>query len=388
MKILVIIDSPFSQKNIYPRRFEKIMSYLVSKKCEVIVYCKFEVGLQREEIRDGIKIKRVFDKLLGTTEKIDFYLQAHIQLFNSIDKNFDIIYCVDTMTLPFGSMMKNMFGGKLVFDCYEYFPDYIEEKWYGENKKKFELTKLLLEYRGKYIKNADEIIVVSNEMSQQLKSDFELNKFPNTIYNSDFNINRNKNIGSLKEEFNLINKKIILFQGIVEESRGIESLIEILKYMEDYSLVLAGKIKNEYLNELNSFIETLRLNKRVIFTGYKTAEILKSYTYEADCFIYAPYIKVENINLTLPNKIFDYMEAKKPIIVNEAKSLKNLVERTGTGISIDFSKYSYEGIAIKIKEYIDLYDSSYINYKELERRFSNKNMELIIDEMLERLKND
>ena len=181
----MIIDSPFADDYIYPRRLKKMCEYLVSLGNEVIVYCKKEADLKRYEIINGVIIKRVFDKFLGSTERIDFYLKSHIELFNNIDKNIEVYHCIDTMTLPIGILLRDTFGGKVVFDCFEYFPDYIEEKWHGDNKKKYELTKTLLNARGAFIDKVDYVIAVSEEMADRLMLDFSLNKKPIVVYNSD-----------------------------------------------------------------------------------------------------------------------------------------------------------------------------------------------------------
>ncbi|MGL4452580.1 MAG: glycosyltransferase family 4 protein [Sarcina sp.] len=385
MKIGILIDSPFLEGYIYPRRVEKLAKYMVDKGFEVIVYCKKEDELVGEEFRNGIKIKRVFDKFLGTTERIDFYLHSHIQLFNSIDKDLDLLFCVDTMTLPMGVLLKNLIGAKLIFDCYEYFPDYIERKWYGENERKYNFTKLLLEYRGEYLKEADIIIAVSDEMANKLYEKYHLDKKVEVLYNSEFKIQDTFKGNTLRKEFNLGNKKVVLFQGMIEESRGIEHLIQVVKYMQGFVLVLAGKIKPEYKMELMHLIDENAVSEQVIFTGYKSARELKEYTYEADCFIYAPYIRVENINVTLPNKIFDYIEAKKPIIVNEAISLKNLVETTGTGISLEFENCNYQKLAKQILEYIFEYDYKVVKYEKVAKKYSEESMYIEFDRILKEI---
>lgn len=62
---------------------------------------------------------------------------------------------------------------------------------------------------------------------------------------------------------------------------------------------------------------------------------------------------VENMNVTIPNKIFDYIMVGKPIICSNLKSLARLIEKHHIGLVIDFETDEIYRIAYKVEKFIN-----------------------------------
>ncbi|MCS4458300.1 glycosyltransferase [Clostridium botulinum] len=315
--------------------------------------------LPEEEIIDGIKIKRCFNYYLGTTVLIDKCLDANINIFNSITEKYDIYHCHDTNTWPIGYILSRRDNAKFICETHEYFPDYICKEWH-KDKIKYELTKMLINARGDYIKYANETIVVSEPIAQELKEQYKLEKKPIVIYNtrpiekSMLNEMINKNNDNLRLRYKIDkNAKIILFQGLVEPSRGVDLAIKLMTHINKSILVIAGKCNDEkYMNELMKIVDENKLNDKVIFTGFLPSDELLRISFEADFLVYLGKSVVKNMELTIPNKFFDYIMAGKPMIISDLYSLTKIIKQNNIGIVLD-TKNKFSQLGNQVNEFVN-----------------------------------
>lgn len=359
LKVAIIVDSELAKGKSYPKRVYYQAKSLVDVGYDVTIYCKNDkdMNLESSEIIDGIKIKRVFDFYLGTTTLIDKYLQSNIDLYNELDKKkYDVYHCHDTNTWPIGYIYSKKNSAKLICETHEYFPDYICKEWH-EDIFKYEFTKILVKARGEYIRYADKVVCVSIPMAKQLKLDFELKEIPEVIYNTRpisivDELDRLRKI-NLREIYNIKKEeKILLFQGLVEPSRGLDVAINIMKYIENAKLIIAGGDRAGYICELKTLAKRLEVEKNIIFTGYMPSEELLNYSNHADFLVYFGKNIVKNMELTIPNKFFDYIMVNKPIISSNLCSLKEIIEEHNIGIVLDIEKESFSDMAISINNLI------------------------------------
>ncbi|NLM03435.1 MAG: glycosyltransferase family 4 protein [Clostridiales bacterium] len=382
MKIAMLLDNPFTEGLPYPKRVYYEAKSLVDNGYDVTIYCKNEkeINLPKFEVRDGIKIKRVFDYFLGTTVLVDKYLMANIDLFNNIDEKYDIYHCCDTHTWPIGHVLTNRDNAKYICESYEYFPDYICKEWHDDNFK-YEFTKMLVNARGNYITYADKVITVSEETADELHDIYNLKEKPVTIYNTrpityinKLGINKDKSVNILKEEYQIDKKtKILLFQGLVEPSRGLDVAIKLMNYLNDSILIIAGQDRGNYIKELKELSIKVGVEDKVIFTGFMPSDDLLVYSSYADFLVYFGKKSVKNMDLTIPNKFFDYIMVGKPIICSNLKSLEKFINRYKIGLSVDIDNEDIYSIAKKIQEYISnklLISEAKENIKNIQNLYS------------------
>lgn len=359
MKAAILIDNSMELNKPHPGRVFNEAETLVHNGYEVTIYCKKgNENTPKKQIYKEITIIRCFDYFLGTTELIHNYIISHIQLFNTINEKFDVYHCHDTNTLPVGYILSRRDKAKLIFEPHEYFLDQICREWYRSNEFKYNLTQNLIKARGKYYEYADKIITVSETMADVLYKELNLKEKPAVLYNTrrkdDFiKINSSSHI-SLREKFNIpTQKKILLFQGNIEESRGTDIVIRSMRYVNNSVFIAAGRIKDEYYNILKSIIIAENLEDRIYFTGEETSERLLQYTYDADILIYLGKPIVKNMEYTLPNKFFDYLFSTRPMILSDLCTLKNMVQKYSIGINIDIHDINIEYIGKKINSFVN-----------------------------------
>lgn len=109
------------------------------------------------------------------------------------------------------------------------------------------------------------------------------------------------------------NKRIILYQGALNEGRGIESLLSAAhNFPPDVQVILAGE--GDLSEKLRQMAADLILSERVVFLGFVRPEELLHWTQRA----WLGLNLLENRGLSyyysLANKYFDYVQAGVPVV--------------------------------------------------------------------------
>lgn len=121
-------------------------------------------------------------------------------------------------------------------------------------------------------------------------------------------------------------EKIILYQGAVNEARGLEYLIPAMQWVES-KLVICGD--GNFMPKLKKLISDYKLENKVELTGMLSPDELNGFSQKAYIGIAVPEKEGLNQYLALPNKLFDYIHAGLPqITVNypEYQKINNQFE--------------------------------------------------------------
>ncbi len=104
--------------------------------------------------------------------------------------------------------------------------------------------------------------------------------------------------------------KVLLYQGYLNEGRGLEYAIEAMQYLEGTELWLAGD--GDIAPKLKALVKVLGLEEKVRFLGYVLPEELKAIT--AKAFLGLNLLENRSLNYyySLANKAFDYIQAEVP----------------------------------------------------------------------------
>ena len=101
----------------------------------------------------------------------------------------------------------------------------------------------------------------------------------------------------------------LLYQGALNEGRGLEHLIEAMQYI-DAKLLLAGE--GDLSSELRALVKQLNLENKVEFLGYVKPADLRAITAQAYIGINLLENKGLSYYYSLSNKFFDYIHARVP----------------------------------------------------------------------------
>jgi glycosyltransferase involved in cell wall biosynthesis len=143
------------------------------------------------------------------------------------------------------------------------------------------------------------------------------------------------------------NKKIIILQGAgINIGRGAEELVEAMKKVEGAMLLVVGG--GDVWDRLETMVSALKLHDRVILKKKMPASELIHYTANADLGISIDKPTNRNYFLSLPNKLFDYIQAGIPVLCSRLPEIEKIVTEFQIGGFIE--EHSPDHISLRIRE--------------------------------------
>lgn len=119
--------------------------------------------------------------------------------------------------------------------------------------------------------------------------------------------------------------RTVLYQGALNEGRGLEQAIEAMKYLPDVRLWLAGE--GDLSDSLRQLSRRLGLDDRVRFLGFVRPDELKKLTLQAAIGLNLLENKGLSYYYSLANKAFDYIQAGVPSIHMDFPEYRELNRR-------------------------------------------------------------
>lgn len=252
-----------------------------------------------------------------------FYLNFLIKLFLSLYKiKADLYFAEDIYTLPFVTFWGKIRRAKIFYNSREIYA------FIGGLRNRPILQKFITAVEKYFIKKVD-LVLTTGEMDTKFIKKFYLINNVITIRNIPlyqlpaYNYDFRKKYKIPKE------KKILLYQGILIDGRGIAIIIKAMQKINDAVFILLGdgSEKGKYIN----LAKELNVTDKIFFVGSVPQDELINYTSSADIGL----ALIENISISyyhaLPNKLFEYIMAKVPVVSSNLPQMKNIVEKYKVG---------------------------------------------------------
>ena len=328
----------------------------VNKTCMALIECGYDVTLVGRKLSNSLPIpnwsfKTIRFKMIFKKGPL-FYFFFNLRLFfvGLINKT-DLFYANDLDTLAPMFLLSKLKKKPLIYDSHELFCEVPELK--ASRIKKSIWQKL----EGYIIPKLKTCITVNDSIAKIYEAKYNVPFY--IIRNiSDFDqsfIPKSRVQLSLPED-----KKIILLQGAgINVDRGAEELIDAMEFVQNALLYIIGNgdvWKN--LKQKVSFNKSIQ-NKVVLINKLPKSELI-NYTFNAD--IGLSIDKNTNLNYlySLPNKIFDYIQAEIPILASRLPEIENIILQYKIGDFID--DHNPKTIANKLNEM--LYSQQLSSYKK------------------------
>lgn len=174
-------------------------------------------------------------------------------------------------------------------------------------------------------------------------------------------------------------KKIIILQGAgINIQRGGEELVEAMKYVENTLLLIVGS--GDVINDLKIKVLELNLKEKVVFVGKLPYSEMMEYTRLADIGLTLDKADSLNYRLSLPNKLFDYIQAGTAILASRLTEIEKIIKQYDIGDFID--NHDPTHIADKINHMLSS-EEQLVKWKEntklaaRELTWENEEMELM-----------
>jgi glycosyltransferase involved in cell wall biosynthesis len=133
------------------------------------------------------------------------------------------------------------------------------------------------------------------------------------------------------EEKHQEGRQIILYQGALNIGRGLEMVIDAMKYLPDASFLIAGS--GDIEDDLKQRVVHKQLEDRVKFKGRMLPEELVPLTLSADLGISLEEDLGLSYRYSLPNKLLDYIQCRVPVLCSALPEMSRIVDSYGIGIS-------------------------------------------------------
>lgn len=248
------------------------------------------------------------------TKKAIFYAEFNIRLFFFLlFRKADILIANDLDTLPANFLISKIKRAKLYFDSHEYFSETPEVY-----RRKF-VRRCWLFIEMMLIKGCDGYYTVSSSLADIYKQKYGIK----------LGVVRNVPFRQLSPKKEDNGDKIILYQGSLNVGRGLELMIRTLPLLSHARLIIAGQ--GPELSKLIHLVNTLNLHKEVTFTGNLAPDALKGLTVTASVGISIEEAVGKSYKAALPNKLFDYIQARVPVLVSDLPEMKAIVEQYEVG---------------------------------------------------------
>ena len=124
-------------------------------------------------------------------------------------------------------------------------------------------------------------------------------------------------------------KNLIILQGAgINIDRGAEEAVEAMVSL-DAVLMIVGD--GDVVPQLKVRVQELGLNKKVLFYGKIPYHRMMNYTHFADIGLTLDKPSNLNYQLSLPNKIFDYMHTETAVVATEIKEVSAVIKKHTIG---------------------------------------------------------
>ena len=128
-------------------------------------------------------------------------------------------------------------------------------------------------------------------------------------------------------------RRILLYQGSIQEFRGIEESIEAVTLLERCVLVIIGY--GYHRPTLEDEVHRRGLDDRVRFFGPIPNDELLYYTASADVGLCVIRGQSLSYRWSMPNKLFEYMMAGIPVVASDFEEMGRVVREEGVGTVCD-----------------------------------------------------
>jgi glycosyltransferase involved in cell wall biosynthesis len=268
-------------------------------------------------------------KLDKSNSSLSFYFNFFFSLIKYLLKHkAEIYFAEDIYTLPVVYFFAKLNKAKVFYNSREIYAHL------AGLRNKGVIQSIIARVERTFIHKVNEVLVTGEMDADYLKEAYGLNNL--VVVRNLPKYKQEIKTFDLREKLGIAgNEKIILYQGVILEGRGILFLIKILDKIKNVHFVIVGD--GEFRKEFEKFANESIVKNRVHFIGAVNHEELLAYTANADIGISL----IENISISyyyaLPNKLFEYIMASVPILTSKLPQMEKVVSEYKVGKCVDMT---------------------------------------------------
>jgi glycosyltransferase involved in cell wall biosynthesis len=236
----------------------------------------------------------------------------------------EVVHAHDAAMLLPGLLVARCTGALLVYDSHELATSvpYRERFW----------AWFVAAVERLSVPRADAVVTVSDGIAERLHERYDLAGRPTVLRNVSALVTDGPGSeGGLRTRLGLGEQPLLLHQGAAATGRGAEDLVRAVALLPGVHLVFLGDGEAACEGRVRDLAVELDVADRVHLLGSVPLERLLEHTREADLGLSMLEDTCENHRLALPNKVFEYLAAGVPVVVNDLPELRRLVGQYGIG---------------------------------------------------------
>ena len=338
----------------------------VHKVCRTLHNAGYDVFLIGRKLSNSKPLNRSYRTKrisLLFNKGVLFYAEFNLRLFFVLlFYKKDVLLANDLDTLLPNYFISKLQIKKLVYDSHELFSEIPELV-----NKPF-TKKVWRSLERRVLPNLKNTYTVSNSIAD----------YYDKKYQTKFKVIRNlplmiRTISKGNFSFDHKGEKIILYQGAINIGRGLELIINTMPFISNCILVIIGN--GDIIKNLKSYVKNINLVKKVRFLESLTPNELQKITPLANIGISIEEDLGLNYRFSLPNKIFDYINAEVPILVSNLPEMRKIIDTHKVGEIV--KERSPQKLALQIKELLKKDYSEELKKAKKELIWENQEEELL-----------
>lgn len=327
-KVTMLVLNDFT----HDQRVHRAAKALASAGHEVTVLALWQKGLPKLETNYGYRVKRL--RLCsrvwrgGLLAPLVKYLEFAAQVCKFSGREpAQVYHAHDANTLPAAWLAAQRNHAQLVYDAHEL-----------ETGRNFGHSRLAGIYQRTwawpermFIHRANAVLTVSEGISDEMSRLYGIPK-PTVVMNCPEQSPLRRST-LLRDKLNIAQGlKIALYQGGVVPGRGVQPFLEAIQHIPEVVGVVLGD--GQLLPEFRSYAKSGRW-QRVYFPGRIARQELPDYTASADLGVSLIEDTCRSYHLSLPNKLFEYLQAGIPVLGSNLPEIAGLIRKYDVGEVVD-----------------------------------------------------
>jgi len=321
--------------------FNKIVRLFKSAWIYLLVY----TGV---EDKSRLEMKKRKGSINRTNSILSTFMRKHlapysnlaltIQFSRNVEKTlgkeqFDYCQAHDSYALSATWRLANKTGGKIIYDAVEA-PD--ERSGNALSSTPAWLRNIESVRDEKIIQKASRVFSIGESLADWTANRYKIEK-PIVIRNCSL-YSETEAKDSVKKFLGLNDEdKLGIVVGSIYEGQGLEQLLKSLEYLnKNYHVAVIGPVsKTRYESHIMNIVKNRKFQNRFhVIPPRKQTEII-DFISDADLGLILLQPDKLNHRLALPNKLFEYIMARLPIVSGNIKDVKTIIDKYKNGLCCD-----------------------------------------------------
>ena len=296
------------------------------------VFALHRSGLLESENTGAVEIKR-FRAITSLSSRNPLlrllgYVHALIlMMVQGVRLHPDLVHANDLPALPLGFLIARTTDAKLLYDSHELWADsrhrLLVPRW---------LFRMMRRTERFCARRADAVITVSEGIADYMAKDFNIPK-PVVVRNIPIASDERRIDRHVLKSALAISAEVplVLYQGGMTKGRDLITLIKAMERIKHPTGVLVFLGNGPLVPTLKTAAHETEIQERVFFHPEVPPDELCWWTQDATLGICSIEGICLSYRLSLPNKLFEYIQAGLPVLVSDLPEMRRVVSRYGVG---------------------------------------------------------